>query len=201
MEKALVVLFCLALEACALPQSLPPATHLDPGASEVVVIGKIELVPPIDAEFEQRTYWNAIGEDRLLNNLFMATAAEHRPVNTSGPDRSDFQNTLEVAWAQPFAVKAARQRTFLNGGMTYLDMIEHEQLWFPGGYYFDVPDGATAIYIGTLRYHRNDFNRITKVEVINEPKDIAAALKEIGGEPGQVRTSLLKRVPAGAQAR
>lgn len=193
-KKALLALCCLALEACALPQALPPATDLQPGPAEVVVIGKIELVPPINAEFEQRTYWNAVGEDWLLTNLFMATGPEYRPVNTSEPDGSDFENSLEVKWGLPFLVKAPRQRTFLNGGMTYLDMVEREQLWFPGGYYFDVPSGAVAVYIGTLRYHRNDFNTITKVEVINEPRDIAAALKVIGGEAGQVRTSLLKKV-------
>ena len=74
-------------------------------------------------------------------------------------------------------VKAPRQRTFLNGGVTYLDIAERERLWFPGGYYFDVPSDAGAVYIGTLRFYCNDFNTITKVEVIDERQDIAAALK------------------------
>jgi 3-oxosteroid 1-dehydrogenase len=34
--------------------------------------------------------------------------------------------------------------------VTYLDVRYHERLWFPGGYYFDVPNGATAIYIGDI---------------------------------------------------
>lgn len=91
-------------------------------------------------------------------------------------------------------VKAPRQRTFLNGGMTYLNVMQEERLWFPGGYYFDVPSGAGAVYIGTLRYTRNDFNSITKVEVIDERQDVAAALEKTGGSPLQVQTSLLKRV-------
>lgn len=194
MKKTLLVLLCLALQACALPQALPPATDLKPGASEVVVIGKIELVPPINPELEQRRHWNAIGEDRMLTHVLVATGAEYRPVSTPELDGSEFQSSLEVEWGVPFMVKAPRQRTFLNGGVTYLNIVEQERLWFPGGYYFDVPSGAAAVYIGTLRYYRNDFNTITKVEVINEPKDIAAALKEAGGAPGQVRTSLLKGV-------
>ena len=94
----------------------------------------------------------------------------------------------------PFMVKAPRQRTFLNGGVTYLDIAERERLWFPGGYYFDVPSDAGAVYIGTLRFYRNDFNTITKVEVIDECQDIAAALKKTGGSALQVRPSLLKRI-------
>jgi hypothetical protein len=194
MKKSLLLLFCLALQACALPQALPPATDLKAGASEVVVIGKIELVPPINPELEQRRYWNVLGEERMLTHLLMATGAESRPIETGEFDGSDFQNSLEVEWGKPFMVKAPRQRTFLNGGVTYLDVRYHERLWFPGGYYFDVPNGATAIYIGTLRYHRNDFNTVTKVEVIDERQDVAVALKTTGGPSLQVRPSLLKRV-------
>jgi hypothetical protein len=194
MKKTLLILFCLALQACTLPQPLPPATDLKPGASEVVVIGKIELVPPINPEFEQRRYWNVIGEERMLTHLLMATDGENRPIKTSEFDGSDFQNSLEVEWGVPFMVKAPRRRTFLNGGVIYLDVRYQERLWFPGGYYFDVPGDARAVYIGTLRYHRNDFNSITKVEVIDERQDIAAVLKTTGGSPLQVRPSLLKRV-------
>lgn len=194
MKKILLTIFCLALQACTLPQSLPVATDLKAGASEVVVIGKIELVPPINAEFEQRRHWNAYGQDRMLNGVFVATAAEYKPVDISQPKGSDFLNTLEAKWGVPFMVKVPRQRMFLNGGMTYLDVLQQERLWFPGGYYFDVPNGAKAVYIGTLRYHRNDFNVITKVEIIDERKDITAALKNIDGSVQNVHVSLLKKV-------
>ncbi|AAZ97022.1 hypothetical protein Tbd_1069 [Thiobacillus denitrificans ATCC 25259] len=194
MKKALLVVLCLALQACALPRPLPPATDLKTEASEVIVIGKIELVPPINGEFEQRRYWNVFGEERMLNHVLMATGAKNRPVDASAFAGSDFRDSLEAEWGVPFIVKAPRQRTFLNGAVTYLDVREQDRLWFPGGYYFDVPEGARAVYIGTLRYHRNDFNRITKVEVVDERRDIAAALKTAGGAPLQVRPSLLKRV-------
>lgn len=194
MEKIILALVCLALQACTLPQPLPVAADLKTGASEVVVIGKIELVPPINAEFEQRKHWNVIGEDRMLNHVLVATGAEYKPVDTSKMNGWDFSNSLEAKWGVPFMVKAPRQRTFLNGGVTYLNVRQGEQLWFPGGYYFDVPSGAGAVYIGTLRYTRNDFNTITKVEVIDERQDLVEALKKTGGSPLQVQTSLLKRI-------
>ena len=64
---------------------------------------------------------------------------------------------------------------------------------FPAGYYFDVPKGAAAVYIGTLRYFRADFNSITRVEVIDERKDIASVLKA-AASASDVRPSLLKTV-------
>lgn len=194
MQKPLLMFACLSLQACALPQILPAATDLKAGASEVVVIGKIELVPPINAAFEQRKHWNAFGEDRMLDHVLVATGASYKPVETSKLVGADFQTSLEVKWGVPFMVKAPRQRTYLNGGVTHLNVVEQERLWFPGGYYFDVPNDASAVYIGTLRYTRNDFNTITKVEIIDERQDIGVALNKGGGSPLLVRPSLLKKV-------
>jgi len=193
MKKILPLLLCLMLQACALPRFLPPATDLRPAESEVIVIGKIELVPPINPKLEQKTHWNAIGDKRILDHVMVATASEFRPVVTSKFDAADFQNTLEVKWGEPFMIKAPRQRTYVNGAVVHLDMMTQERLWFPGGYVFDVPKDAKAVYIGTLRYHRNDFNKITRVEVVDERKDITSVLKA-GASPSDVRPSLLKMV-------
>lgn len=57
-----------------------------------------------------------------------------------------------------------------------------------------MPSGAEAIYIGTLRYHRNDFNVITKVEVVDERQDIALVLKNAAAHVSKVQPSLLKKV-------
>jgi hypothetical protein len=192
MKALLVAALALALQACAIPQALPEATALDAGANEVVVIGKIELVPPLDPKLEQRSHWNVVGEKRMLGRVWMSTGAEYRPITTSQLEASQFQRSLEAPWGVPFMVRTARQRTYLNGGVAHLDVIRQERLWFPGGFYFDVPAGARAVYVGTLRYHRNDFNAITRVEVLDERRDVAAVLK--GAPAADVRTSLLQRV-------
>ncbi|WP_019143034.1 hypothetical protein [Noviherbaspirillum massiliense] len=193
MKAILSLLACLALAACTLPRALPETTDLKADPSEVVVIGKMELIPPIDSEYEQRSHWNVIGEKRMLTRVWMSTGGEFQPVNTANMDFGDFQDSLEAQWGVPFMVKVKRQRTYLNGGVFHLDVGDNAKLWFPGGLYFDVPKDAKAVYIGTLRYYRNDFNAITSVEVVDERKDIAAALKT-GGSPSEVRTSLLKRI-------
>jgi len=194
MKRLLALLCCMAIQACTLPRALPAATDMKPGESEVVVIGKIELVPPLNPRLEQKTYWNAIGEKRMLSHVLVATGGKYKPVKTAQLDGADFQSSLEVEWGVPFMVKAPRQRTFLNGAMVQLDVVKQEKLWFPGGYYFDVPSSAAAVYIGTLRYFRDDFNTITRVEVIDERKDISSVLKATGASPADVRQSLLKRV-------
>lgn len=193
MKKLLALLLALLLQACATPSMLPAATDLKAGSGEVVVIGKIELVPPI-SPLEQKTHWNVIGEKRMLGHVFMATGESYKPVNTGRIDAAEFQATLEAEWGTPFMVKVVRQpRTYFNGGMTHLNVMRQEMLWFPGGLYFEVPQGAAAVYIGTLRYHRNDFNSITRVEIVDERKDIPLVLKA-GGSPAEVRSALLKKL-------
>lgn len=192
--RALAILALAALlQACAVPRPLPAANGLDAGASEVVVIGKFELVPPIDPRFEHRTHWNVVGEKRILGRVLAATGGAHKPVNTDQLDASEFQGSVDAEWGVPFMVKAPRQRTYVNGAVTILDVVEQDRLWFPGGWYFDVPAGASAVYIGTLRFHRNDFNAITRVEVVDERKDVATVLKA-GGAAASVRPALLQRV-------
>lgn len=192
MNRRFLLAFALALQACAMPQALPEATALDAGPDEVVVIGKIELVPPLEPKYEQRSRWNVVGEKRLLERVWIATGPDQRPITTSQLEGSQFQHSLEAQWGVPFMVKAPRRRTYLNGAVTHLDALRQERLWFPGGFYFDVPVGARAVYVGTLRYHRNDFNAITRVEVLDERRDLGALLK--GGSTAEVRTSLLQRV-------
>ena len=187
-----VVAAALLLQACAMPRMLPAATDLKAGGEEVVVIGKIELVPPLH-QLEQKTHWNVIGEKSMLGRIFIATGDMHKPVKTGTPDAADFQSTLEAEWGKPFMVKMPRHGTWFNGGMAHLDVLNQETLWFPGGMYFEVPQGAKAVYIGTLRYHRNDFNAITRVEIVDERRDIPVVLKTAGA-PAEVRTSLLKRL-------
>lgn len=192
MRKLLPLLFSvLLLQACAASKALPPATDLKASDAEVVVIGKIELVPPLDGT-EQKKRWNHFGTEHFFR-IRMATGAESRPVTVGQVKSSEYRTHLEVDWGKPFIVKAPRQRTYLNGGFTWLDIEDSTKLWFPGGYYFDVPGGAKAVYIGTLRFHRNDFNTITKVEVVDERRDVATALKTAGSQ-AEVTPSLLKRV-------
>jgi hypothetical protein len=73
-------------------------------------------------------------------------------------------------------VELDRQTTWLNGAVMYLDALQQDLLWFPGGLYFDVPRDSKAVYIGTLHYIRNEFNTIKHVKIINEYEQTLNAL-------------------------
>ena len=74
----------------------------------------------------------------------------------------DLRRSDLVMSGKVFFLAGKRQRTYLKGAMVNLDLIDQDRLWFPGVLYFDIPKHAQSIYLGTLRYTRNDFNEIEK---------------------------------------
>ena len=175
--STLTLIVLLAFTGCTLPSYLPQADNIQPSGSHVVIIGKIELLPPLEPDLEQDTYWNIIGDSRILNNVMIATGSKKQPV-VAGTNRSrDWQSTIEATWGQPFMVKAKRQRTWINGALTTLDLRNGDKLWFPGGFYFDIPADANAVYIGTISYQRDVYNSIIDLQIINEFESTIELLK------------------------
>lgn len=178
----------LVMVGCATPTMLPHVTDLNVSGSNVVVIGRFELWPPVIPEWEQETYWNVPGDESILNTVIMATGATSAPVH-SDMRASEWQASIKTQWGVPFMVEMKRQQTWLQGAMMQMDALKQEKLWFPGGLFFDVPATAKAVYIGTLRYTRDDFNNIVNVEVIDEYQQ---TLAKLGIDNHQVTRSLLQ---------
>jgi len=182
-----------ALTGCVLPSAMEEASSVGKSGSSVVIVGKIEIVPPLDVKYEQRTHWNVIGDDAILNKIVMATGTDPKPVDTDNLVLSQWQDAIEAELGKVFFLTGKRQRTYLKGAMVNLDLHDQERLWFPGGLYFDIPKDADAIYLGTLRYTRNDFNEIKKVELVNEYKSASKEFSSRFGKRAMLTQSLLKQ--------
>lgn len=179
------------ITACTLPSAMQKASNLNTSPSDVIIVGKIELDPPIDTKYEQTTHAMVIGDDAILNKIVMSTGTDPKPVNTS-ITMSEWQNAIEAEQGKTFFLKSGRQRTYLKGAMITLDVVNQDRIWLPGDIHFDVPDNAHAVYIGTLRYTRNDFNDITKMEVLDEYRNALIEFKQQFGSDATMTRSLLK---------
>ncbi len=51
---------------------------------------------------------------------------------------------------------------------TSLTRTRIERTWLPGGLKVDIRPGDRAVYIGTLRYHRNEFFDLEKAEIVDD---------------------------------
>lgn len=185
------------LAGCSwLSYSMPEAQSATVAADKVIVVGRFELDPPLDPEYEQKTHWNVAGDDAITNRLFMLTAPSAAPLNTDAPSVSDFRNNIGALWDTTFFVTGPRERTFFRGGMVILDaMSSNDRIWFPGGYYYDVPAGSSAVYIGTLRYTRGDFYKVKRVEVRDDYAKASTQFRQQFGNSATLKKSLLRRAP------
>ena len=176
---ALLLLVSL-LGACGSMYSGKP--HLNSSselqANEIVLVGRIELVPPLSPEEQElktltsdRFQGKAAGlfSDQAfdLDNLGM-TASTHAILLELGEEFYARQpKTSEIIYSG--SVIITRSAVAGYGGYQGRDVtIDHRQLNLPGGIKYTVKPDDRAVYVGTIRYHRDDYNAITKIEVIDD---------------------------------
>lgn len=175
LRKTLAFLVATSLSLCsygALSKTLKNIKSLD--EDEIVLVGRIELVPPLE-EFEQNL--KTIGSKRYKNAAMFVIG--ERPVDVQNPGLRDGKYADGVKFSEDFYLRRKRSDTLIYSGsiiLTNSAMVGHghrtsvdvERLILPGGLQYQVRPSDRAIYIGTLRYHRDDYNAITKVDLLDE---------------------------------
>lgn len=174
-HKTLTVVVAATLSLCsyvAFSKTLKSIKSLD--EDEVVLVGRIELVPPLE-EFEQNL--KTIGSKRYKNAAMFVIG--ERPVDVQNPGLRDGKYADGVTFGEDFYLRRKRNDTLIYSGsiiLTQSSMVGHgrrasvdvERLILPGGLKYQIQASDKAVYIGTFRYHRDDYNAITKVDLLNE---------------------------------
>lgn len=130
------------------------------GPDNVILVGKFSLDPEVSDEEMSRS--------KAINLVAMMTGKEPVPVNPNALKMSDLNNHIRTHWDETFMLVASREARYLRGGTLRMDGGANSNIWLPGGFVYQVPEGVNAIYIGNLRYTRDDFFSIEKVTVIDE---------------------------------
>jgi len=144
------------------------------GRDEIVVVGKIELVPKLDKD-EQKIGWDLTNTGALFEGKAMVAV---------GRNWVDFRK-LKYMWVSEFGpaplgktffLKADKSKELIYSGS--IIQLEHDgtnrfmdkgnKIYLPSALKYKLGESVKAIYIGHIRYHRNEFNEITKVDVLND---------------------------------
>ena len=173
----------------------------DVGGDSVMLVGKIEIVPPIKAEEQKyRAGWDAFNTKRhFLGRAVLFTSDTPQYRERTG-------NALNPPLEETYFVKLPRSHRYVVKGAVTMELVsrsasarsgfDHTELTFPTPIELDVRPGDKAIYVGTLRLYRDEFHEVTKAELRD---DYAAAMtefrKRFAGEP-LPRKALLKRRPS-----
>jgi hypothetical protein len=180
-----------ALGACAGPARTPVASFGEVGERDAVLVGRVEIVPPLDKSAGDVGALNA----RVYRDTMFLLADEQRTKLTQEPGVADYAGRIEATPNKTFFVGSSRKPFYVLGGVMFLNVSSQmERAYFPGGFKADVRPGDKAVYLGTIQYHRNEFFEITKVVIVDDYERANAEYRKKFGGRHALRKALLTRV-------
>jgi len=180
-----------ALAACAPAARSPIDSLASLGGEEVIVVGRVELAPPL-RKGEQRI--RGLVQD-VENKIFLIADERLREL-PRGTALADFAGRIEAPIGSTFFVRSSNRPFYVLGGILFIAFSPDsgaERVYFPGGLRVAIRPGDRAVYIGTLRYERDEFFEITRTRVVDEyPAANAEFVRQFGA--GQtLRKALLSQ--------
>jgi hypothetical protein len=189
--RAALGMVLLAVAAGCAPAARAPIDSVDSlGGEEMVLVGRIELVPPL-RKGEQRIRGLVVGD--FENRMFLITDEKPRPLPRD-IKLADYSGRIEAPLGSTFFVRSRSAPFHLLGGVLFLDFggDTQQRAHFPGGMQVAARPGDRAVYIGTLRYHRDEFFEISRVVVVDEYAQASAEYAKKFGTRYPLRKVLLK---------
>ncbi len=168
LEKLIPVFTLIVFSLCSYDAAAKQLKSLKSLAEdEIVLVGRVELLPPLE-DFEQNL--KTIGSKRYKNAASFIIG--ERTVDLENPKLRDNKYADGVKLGQDFYIRRKRNDTFFYSGSMILTSSVMggvmDRIVLPGGLKYAIRASDKAIYIGTFRYHRDDYNAITKVDLLND---------------------------------
>ena len=162
------------------------------GANETVVVGRVELVPPLH-EHEQRV--SGLMSKKYKDKMFLIVDGEYREL-TEEPGWGDFKGRIDAPFGEEFMVRSKAEPFYVIAGMVILTMGRSgtDNAYFPGGLKADIRPGDRAVYIGTIRYHRDEFFEVTNAEIVDDYDRVKLEFEAQFGRQHPLRKALLSPV-------
>jgi hypothetical protein len=194
----LLAFVALALAGCVSVSETNVASLTELGSDSVMVVGKIEIVPPIKPEEQSFKALDPFNTKRHFMGravMFMADKPEYRDY-TGDALNPPLQQTyfLKVPRAKRYMVKGSVTMAFALRTVSRRQAVtDQTELLFPAPLELDIRPGDAAIYVGTLRLHRDEFHEVTRAEVRDDYARAAAEYRaKFPGAP-LPRKALLRR--------
>ena len=177
----------LALAALAfLPGCGPsfriPADHMDDvAADEVAVVGRVYLNPPL-GKGEQNVQWG-IGMDwfRYAYLVLAPGPLGDKELPSSGTDLSPLEGAVQASWNQWFFVRMPRKDFYVQMLAYFTDVTSRldcaschtatsnwNRAYLPLDEVVRVRPDDRVLFIGSLVFYRDEFNRPRGVRAVND---------------------------------
>lgn len=159
---------------------------------ELILVGRVELVPPLSKE-EQ--YLQTLTSKRFqgkVSVLFSDTLFDD--LNNLPATANSHSTTVDIG-SEFYARQPNSITLFYSGGIILTRSVQsgNETIKLPGGIKYTLNNNDRAVYVGTLRYHRDDYNTITKVEVVNDFKRANEHFRKQFGNKYKLRSLIVSK--------
>lgn len=180
----------------------PQAQQLgDIDADSVMLVGRIELQPALRPEEQDLKMtsigdWDPFGGKQVMVNRAILYLTD-RPDAPREPTRSVSNPPLE----QLFFMRIPKRDRYVAHAVVFLKHrvrvtssrtadVDTAELWLPVRQEFDIRPGDRALYIGTWRVQRDEFNEVTGVQVLDHYAAALAEMRKRFGSDGGLRKAL-----------
>jgi hypothetical protein len=176
MRFALVVLTLGLLSGC--PSVRDEVKHAgNIGENEVIIVGKLEMVPALTTA-EQHS---SVPEIHLIVD-------DKLRIFEGRPTASD--EFMIVNWGELFFRKNLNKTLYILIGRFFTSGSGVDEIFLPGIQKITIQSNDKAVYIGTIRYTRNEYFDITKTEIIDDFNKANTEFRKKFGSSIQLRKSL-----------
>jgi hypothetical protein len=156
----------------------------------VVIVGRVELVPGLRKYEQQVTGFG--GATTFENTMLLITSDTNKEMKKEF-SLSEMSGRIDAVLDNNFYVRSANKPFYILGGKIFLsvDKSASRTLYFPGGFKVSPKPGDKAIYIGTIRYERDEFSNIKKVTVVDDYESTRTEFNKKFGNQDQLKKSLV----------
>jgi hypothetical protein len=196
--KRLLAMAAVALAGCVSVSETNVENLAELGSDAVLVVGKIEIVPPIRPEEQSYKALDPFNSKRHFMGravMFMSDKREYQEY-TGDALNPPLQETyfLKVPRTKRYMVKGSVTMAFALRTVSRRQAVtDQTELVFPAPLEFDIRPADRAVYVGTLRLHRDEFHEVTRAEVRDDYARAAAEYRaKFPGAP-LPRKALLRR--------
>lgn len=134
----------------------------------------------------------------FAGNIYLYYSKQLKPIKDLEIGFKEVSNSIKTENGKCFFVKFKNQPLYFYYGFILMnidtDTGDGIYAYLPAGWVVNQQSNAKAIYIGTIKYTRDEFFRITKVEVIDEFDTVSKEFYEKYGTTIQLAKSLLKSI-------
>lgn len=197
---AVLLAATVALGGCAshLPEKEVTAlSEVAPGT--VLVVGSVEVVPPLrPGEKQLDIPTDFFGVEEMVSNRAMLTIS-HSP--STPVDEGEVMINPELG--QTFFFAVPKDAPYIIGGHVMVEFgamhlnpavapSRDRRIVIPGTLRLDIRPDDKAIYVGTLRVKRGDFNEVIETTLVDDYQHAAAAFQKRFGTEARLRKAMFQ---------